>query len=82
MMNVATIERTVDVSTDRRIYIDLPEAVPHGQVHIIVRYEPLPEQFSRKDIDARRDMAKSLVGILKGNTTTLEEARAERLARQ
>ena len=37
------IERTVDIPADRRIFLDLPDDIPHGKVRVAATITPVVE---------------------------------------
>jgi hypothetical protein len=39
-----TLEQTVDIPADRRLYLELPETVPSGRTKLILNFEALPSQ--------------------------------------
>jgi hypothetical protein len=63
-MNTISIERTVDVSADRRISLDVPEHVPCGEVRIFVRFEPKP--VSPRKFEPTPDDIDEFYGCFKG----------------
>jgi hypothetical protein len=62
------------------------EAVPFtGDYEVVITFlkpNPAVDPEKERRIQKKQRALDSLVGILKGNTMTLEEARDERLARQ
>jgi len=68
---VMTIEQTVEIPVDRRIFSDLPSSVPAGakaQISIAI-----PSTF--KSQSAAEPQAKSFRGILKGKGISVERLR-------
>jgi hypothetical protein len=37
-----TIEQTIDIPADRKLYLELPETVPSGRTKVIINFETLP----------------------------------------
>jgi hypothetical protein len=64
-----TIEQTIEIPADRRIFLDLPRSVPAGvRARIEINIPAVPE-IPAKTVQAA---AKSFRGILKGRGITLE----------
>ena len=80
-----TIERTVDITADRRITIEVPPKIPTGRINVIIHFpapaDKQPEETTAKD-SSPTPISDSLVGILSGmGDVDIDEIRMERLAR-
>ena len=68
-----TIEQTIDIPVNRKLYLDLPEAVPSGRTKLILNFESLPSQAV---VPPKRKLSPALQAVMK----EAEEKRAWRLA--
>jgi len=75
-----TIEQTVEIPADRRIFLDIPPQIPVGKAHLEVKVIPFAKKekkpinsgklsLSKKDLDkilqnAQTPISDSLTGIL------------------
>jgi hypothetical protein len=49
------IERTIEVTADRRIFLEIPEAIPRGMAEIALHITPLETaSLTRESRDSRR----------------------------
>ncbi|GHV51977.1 hypothetical protein AGMMS49579_08500 [Spirochaetia bacterium] len=76
---VARPKETVPFTEDYNVVITFLEPSVSTARQNVNRDVKTPENTS---LEERMNAAHSLIGIIKGSTMTLEEARAERLARQ
>ncbi|GMO69938.1 MAG: hypothetical protein Ta2A_18430 [Treponemataceae bacterium] len=77
-----TIEQTVEIPANHRIFFDLPFEIPIGtaNVALTVTTKQKTVPASESDIKERTLLAESLFGILPP-VVTLEEVRSEKLKR-
>jgi hypothetical protein len=65
-----TIQKTVDIPADRRLIVDLPEAVPSGRVNVCLVFDPSAETAAPVADGAR-------ARLLSHEFPTIEEIKAE-----
>jgi hypothetical protein len=79
-----TIEQTVDITSDRRIIIEVPSKIPTGRTNVIVHF-PVPADTQSEETavkDSPTPISDSLVGVLSGiGNIDLDEMRMERLSK-
>jgi hypothetical protein len=68
-----TLEQTVDIPADRRLYLELPETVPSGRTKIALNFEALP---SRSAAPRKKELSPELRAAMQ----EAEEKRAWRFA--
>jgi hypothetical protein len=85
-----TIERTVEIPADHRIFLDLPFELPTGRANVELTFKPLIDTDMAKHGDKihltktlvdellRGEILQSLTGLLHTKTSA-EEIRTERL---
>jgi hypothetical protein len=73
LTTMMTVQQTVDIPADRRLYLELPETVPSGVAEFVLIFKgvspekPALHQFSMEQIEAwsRAPKIQALVGVLK-----------------
>jgi hypothetical protein len=69
-----TLEQTIDIPADRKLYLELPETVPSGRTKVIINFETLTPQ-------AVAPRSGKFSPELQAAIKEAEEKRARRLAR-
>jgi len=79
-----TIEKTVDITDDRRITIEVPREIPAGRTNVIIQF-PAPKDTRRTETANKNSptpITDRLAGCLAGiGDINLDEIREERLAK-
>jgi len=81
-----TIEQTVDITSDRRITIEVPSKIPIGRTNVIIQF-PVPADTHMEETVTKNSLtpiSDSLVGILSGIgdiDIDIDEISIERLAK-
>jgi hypothetical protein len=76
-----TIQQTVDIPADRRLYIELPKTVPSGRTVVTLNFETLPPQTTEDGLDYEGDCPVCTAKNYTPNAETIaaiEEGRAMR----
>jgi hypothetical protein len=74
------IEQTIEIPADRRIFLDLPLALPTGKARVELKVTPVLVQTKKSvNHDSETPLSDRLLGVLAGSDISLDKLRAERL---
>jgi hypothetical protein len=74
------IEQTVEIPVNRRIFLDLPLALPAGKAKLELKVTPVSAQLDKLQ-SSETPLSDRLLGAFSGSDLSLEQLRAERLSK-
>jgi hypothetical protein len=73
------IEQTVEIPANRRIFLDLPLALPAGMAKLELKVTPVSIQPKKPFDGSETPLSDRLLGVLSRSEISLEQLRAERI---